>query len=78
MSCEVDAEFVIARYVVVASVVVPYLVNKRSRDEDALTKRPMVEVGESAKCPRELVEVSSNVFPNEAPPSAVAHAEPVD
>ena len=52
----------------VASVVVPYRVNKRSMDEEADTRMPIVVVGVRAKFPRESAAVSSNVFPNPAPP----------
>src|SRR3989344_5306701 len=41
---EVDAELVIARYVVVASVEVANLENKRSMEEDAVARRPALNV----------------------------------
>ena len=41
---EVDAELVIARYVVVASVEVANLENKRSIVEDAVARRPALNV----------------------------------
>ena len=41
---EVDAELVIARYVVVASVEVANRLNKRSIVEDAVARRPALNV----------------------------------
>ena len=62
----------------VASVVVPYLVNKRSIEEEADTRTPIVVVGVSAKFPSESAAVSSHVFPNPAPPPPPEpQAEPV-
>ena len=55
------------KYVVVASVVVPYRVKRRSTDEEADIRRPIVVVGASAKFPSESAAVSSNVFPKPAP-----------
>ena len=64
---------------VVASVEVEYLANNPSNVEEAEVRRsPTVEVGDNEIWPKLFAAFNSNVFPNEAPPSAVAHAEPVD
>ena len=44
VSCDVEAELVTARKVVVASVEVANLENKRSIEEDAVARRPALNV----------------------------------
>jgi hypothetical protein len=51
--------------------------NPLNVEEAEVIKSPIVEVGERESCPREFTALISQVLPNDAVPSAVAHADPV-